>query len=733
MHFAFPIGALLTILLVSAYKAILLGINISIEQCTAFAGAIFISDIPLLGAFGLFWYLSTLLNLRIIRITALFPLWFLWLFLVADAALVITLDSHIPIAEVYRYSRELEKLYTYADIPTVTGLLGLALLLFWRVKISRKNTNKLAALMVLAICAPVLVPQSELTEAFVKKYSVRTAFKWRRVLKPVVQGYSQSFAQRSNEHFETTTVLNLPDNSQNVILLVVESLSTIDTWIDRPETTPYTQLRRISSEGVFFKNFLANTSNTEGGLVSLLSAVTPLPFPFGTPILHRDYIRTNSVVRTFTKLGYHTEFLTNSDIQFLDQGTYCRGMGFDVVRGHKEVPEFQSLPKTTFLSPPDEHLYEEFFRRWDSIRDLPQPKFFTLFTISSHPPYVDPHIPGKASSEDEVYRYVDQQIGRFFDQLVERKFFDNGILLIVGDHRKLRPLTAAELRQHGDRAKARVPLIMVGKQISRGQVDQRLWSQSELFAKLEVAIGGESTLSREVIYFNTTDAQYNFGSVEVEFNVFTESKSFEARLVDSRLEWLVERPDNSEAIENEIHIQRASQQIEYKKWQSNSCQFLHPPSSVAQTALAAGLEVTMYRGTDIAHPLDQQSARFLSAARTNAIDFDPSFEGHPFNPEEKTSLVFRAYLEIKEPGTYLFKLSSDDGSCLGINGHNVIDANFTRPFYATEGSIYLGEGAHWVELRYFQDLGGAALTLEWVPPGEELWRPIPQKHWRYTP
>jgi type 1 glutamine amidotransferase len=82
-------------------------------------------------------------------------------------------------------------------------------------------------------------------------------------------------------------------------------------------------------------------------------------------------------------------------------------------------------------------------------------------------------------------------------------------------------------------------------------------------------------------------------------------------------------------------------------------------------------------------------------------------------------IVVEAWLEISEPGEYAFRTRSDDGSYLSIDGQQVLWNAGVHAVQAREGAIALEPGLHHLELYYFEALGGAALALDWRPPGAE--------------
>jgi outer membrane protein OmpA-like peptidoglycan-associated protein len=81
------------------------------------------------------------------------------------------------------------------------------------------------------------------------------------------------------------------------------------------------------------------------------------------------------------------------------------------------------------------------------------------------------------------------------------------------------------------------------------------------------------------------------------------------------------------------------------------------------------------------------------------------------------ALDYRGAFAVPAPGTYRFRLSSDDGSRLLIDGQQVIDNDGIHGGAAVEGSAELSEGVHAIEVQYFQGPRyEVELVLEWALP-----------------
>jgi len=84
------------------------------------------------------------------------------------------------------------------------------------------------------------------------------------------------------------------------------------------------------------------------------------------------------------------------------------------------------------------------------------------------------------------------------------------------------------------------------------------------------------------------------------------------------------------------------------------------------------------------------------------------------------ALDYHGAFAVPAPGTYRFRLSSDDGSRLIIDGRQVIDNDGIHADNPVEDSVQLAEGVHSIEVQYFQGPRvEVALVLEMALPGGE--------------
>jgi len=198
-----------------------------------------------------------------------------------------------------------------------------------------------------------------------------------------------------------------------------------------------------TSKGILFTNFHANYSLTEGGVVSTLSGVAPIPFPGAKRRdLYDSFGLARSIPESLKNLGYETEFIINTKPNFLQKEAYLRKIGFDRVITERDVPEFKKAERFAFNASSDAVLFNYVLGRIEATKDAQNPRFFGTLTISSHPPYRDPE--KIADTRENVWKFVDLQLAHVIDRLEGDGFFKRGILIVLADHREPGPVSKAD-------------------------------------------------------------------------------------------------------------------------------------------------------------------------------------------------------------------------------------------------------------------------------------------------
>ncbi len=106
----------------------------------------------------------------------------------------------------------------------------------------------------------------------------------------------------------------------------------------------------------------------------------------------------------------------------------------------------------------------------------------------------------------------------------------------------------------------------------------------------------------------------------------------------------------------------------------------------------------------------------LQPAATGKIE-DNKITLAPRKRHDEFGFVFEGSLNVPVDGEYQFSTSSDDGSRLLVDGNVVVDNDGVHGNRSRAGKVQLKQGAHRLEVQYFEGGGGETLEVFWAGPG----------------
>ncbi|MFG2517314.1 family 16 glycoside hydrolase [Streptomyces sp. NPDC048584] len=106
-----------------------------------------------------------------------------------------------------------------------------------------------------------------------------------------------------------------------------------------------------------------------------------------------------------------------------------------------------------------------------------------------------------------------------------------------------------------------------------------------------------------------------------------------------------------------------------------------------------------------------------------AVDWSTTDDFGGFNDNFVTQVTGNVHAPAD--GSYTFRLSSDDGSRLLIDGEVVIDHDGLHGAEPKDGTVQLTEGMHSLRIDHFERGGDQVLNLAWRPPGVEGFATVP--------
>ena len=284
---------------------------------------------------------------------------------------------------------------------------------------------------------------------------------------------------------------------KNIVIVMAESLSAYQSALLGGPQNWLPRLDALARANHYFTHFYANGFTTDGGEIATVTGRLPLNPP-GAEVYSLSAFGPdeNTVPGIARRAGYTSHYFTTADLSFLDSGKWLRDLGFDTVEG-SESPFYAGMPRGQFGAVEDAALFAR-FEQWVAERKDTTPFVSLLLTVSSHPPFIDPRT-GKIDPAGS-FGYVDDQLANLYVQLNQHEFFSNGILLITGDHRSMTPVPRDEFDKFGERAFARIPLIVTGA-VDMSAVVDAAFQQSDIPGSLAHIMGVEYCRNSFAGYF----------------------------------------------------------------------------------------------------------------------------------------------------------------------------------------------------------------------------------------
>lgn len=717
------LGPLLFCICVALYRAVWLSVQLSGFH-VAEAGYLLLADLPVVGVLGLLAFAEG----KLPRAWKWAPL-LLTVVLVAaylmDVTAVLVLNARLQLADLRRFAVEWWLIPSFLSMSSLALLVATVACCFVRLSIPRSVARSLpATALVLALLPFAIGDQSIPSHLQTYTGSILLLGKeiWGSRRQPLSRYRSGDFAAYGAE-YDALFHAPIAASGKNIVLIMVESLSAVDSRRTSGIRNLLPRFDDLSREGMLFRNFFANFEASEGGIVSLVSGVPPLHFPTASTDTFGEYALQRSITGTLKRNGYRCEFLTNVPLRFISMDAYTQSptVGFSFAAGQQEIARFTDAPRFAFQSPGDHLLYEEVLARLALEGGARrQPVFLAAVTASSHHPYVDPR--GRGDTEENAWAYVQDELWWLYEELTKRGFFDNGLLLITGDHRKMAPVQEKERAQFGESAKARIPLVIIGKGVPKDVIDDRLFQQADLLRMLDRATHPGTDLSSFALWVERYVFVYGVASNASNVQVFQSGdlgrRGFRLNLRGAEIDW-VTRPANARAVERSIHRQRALQQAVRT-------------ARLAQAVLNFGrdLEPSGSHGvlvgfsTDVDLSRDPDDPRgSLKTFTTDSFNLDSVLNRVGGGRDAPFTLTARAFLSIPSDGQYWFSAFADDESCLAIDRQIVLGCQHGL----NEGLALLTAGVHRFDLRFVERGRTEFLHLKWLPPGAKAFTEFPQQ------
>ena len=223
-----------------------------------------------------------------------------------------------------------------------------------------------------------------------------------------------------------------PQKPLHVIVLLEESLGAefVGTYSGRPGLTP--NLDRIADESLVFMRTYASGTRTVRGMEGVTASFPPVPPESIVKRSKNEGMFNWSTVMALN--GYSPTFIYGGYGTFDNMNYFFGNNGYHVIdRTDMPKPNFGNIWGVS-----DEDLFRNAFTVFDTQHEKGQRIFSVVMTTSNHKPFTFPSgVPGvkpEGGGREAGVRYADYAIGKFIDELKQKPYFDDTLVVIVADH-----------------------------------------------------------------------------------------------------------------------------------------------------------------------------------------------------------------------------------------------------------------------------------------------------------
>jgi hypothetical protein len=226
---------------------------------------------------------------------------------------------------------------------------------------------------------------------------------------------------------------------RNVVIFILESFSAEHSALLMPHLHPdgrgYTPfLDSLMAGGLTFTDAYANGGKSIEALSSVLASTPSFKRPF--VLLPQSIGESRPLPAILGSKGYTTAFFCGSPSGSMGFDAYVKGAGVENIYSMEDFEELRGSGHR-----------DGYWGIWDMpfidymgevLSSTPQPFMSTIFTVSSHHPFVVPDeyagLPEGTTKVHKGVQYTDLSIRNFFDKYSGEDWFAGSIFVFVADH-----------------------------------------------------------------------------------------------------------------------------------------------------------------------------------------------------------------------------------------------------------------------------------------------------------
>ncbi len=352
-------------------------------------------------------------------------------------------------------------------------------------------------------------------------------------------------------------------NKPNVIIIVMESFGAYWLKYNQEPFNLFGPLEKHFQEDLYLDRFVSTTGATIGSLSSLIAGIHQRPI--SEFLTESDFLLiplSTAPAPVFKKNGYHTRFIYGGNPGWREINRFASVQGFDSIEGEHEIERVlnQRIEKHDW-GVYDEDLWQYLNQTLNKKNG--KPEFVVVMTTTNHPPYqlpsthknIELKIPIElkqrlnvelklAQDRFQTYRYSNDQLALFLDQLKSGPKKDQSIVAVTGDHNFwIVPFSDQQILQ-----KSAVPFYLYTPSSIQKKLPQHTFgSQPDILPTLyELALSKAEYDSFNLSLFSKDRRNYSMHSGH-----FIAGPEFAAIIGSDYLTQLKWSPDQSELLRND--------------------------------------------------------------------------------------------------------------------------------------------------------------------------------------
>ena len=229
------------------------------------------------------------------------------------------------------------------------------------------------------------------------------------------------------------SIPNATFKNENVVVLILESFSKEYTKLGNTDASYTPFLDSLMNHSLVFSNAFANGTRSNEGIPAILSS---LPSITDNPLINTSYSsnKQQSFASLLKQKGYTSSFMHGGINGTMNFDSYSRIAGYDNYYGKNEYNNDNDFDG--FWGIFDEPFLQSCIVK---MSEMKQPFHTSIFTISSHHPYVIPKQHQnkfkKGTYENhESIGYGDYSLKQFFNAAKITNWYSNTLFIITADH-----------------------------------------------------------------------------------------------------------------------------------------------------------------------------------------------------------------------------------------------------------------------------------------------------------